>query len=152
MVEREQMARSDFRYIFTHRVRYDEIDGQQIVYNGKYLSYIDNAFIDYFRDALALPMRELANSGVFDNATVHAELDYYHSFGYDDLIEIGVRCEKIGTTSLTFAFEMWKHGEDEPYFRATIVYVSYDAAKQVKRPVASIVREAIARYEGWQRV
>jgi len=145
------MARDDFHFIHTLRVRYDEIDGQRIVYNGRYLSYMDIAQTEYFRTGVGLHIYDLADANVFDVATVHLELDYLRSFGLDDLVEIGVRCTAIGTTSLTFAFEMWKQGDPEPYFRATGVFVNFDPAQRAKRPVPANVRDAIARLEGWER-
>lgn len=146
------MARDEFHFVHTLRVRYDEIDGQQIVYNARYLGYCDIAMAEYFREGLRLPIADLVISGGFDTATVHAELDYYRSFQLDDRVDVGVRCTAIGTTSLTFVYEMWKHGESEPCFRATVVYVNYDPAQHTKRPVPMLVREAIARLEQWVRV
>lgn len=146
------MAREEFRFVHTQRVRYDEIDGQRIVYNGRYLAYMDIAQTEYFRTGLERHLYDLADAGIFDVATVHVEMDYLRPFVLDDLVEIGVRCTAIGTTSLTFAFEMWKQGRDDVYFRATGVYVNYDPARQTKRPVPSVVRDAIARFEGWERV
>jgi len=95
---------------------------------------------------------DLADAGTFDVATVHAEQDFYRPFELDDLIEIGVRCTAIGTTSLTFVYEMWKQGEDDVRFRCSAVYVNFDPAERTKRPVPNALREAIARFEGWERV
>jgi acyl-CoA thioester hydrolase len=146
------MARDDFHYIHTLRVRYDEIDGQRIVYNGRYLTYMDLAQTEYFRTGLELHLYDLADANIFDVATVHVELDYLRSFVLDDLVEIGVRCTAIGTSSLTFAFEMWKAGDSEESFRAIGVYVNFDPVRKAKRPVPAIVRAAIARLEQWERV
>ena len=146
------MTRDGYRFVHTLRVRYDEIDGQRIVFNARYLSYIDIAQTEYFRTGLGLHLYDLADANVFDVATVHLELDYLRSFQLDDLVEIGVRCTTIGTTSLTFAFEMWKAGEADTFFRATGVYVNFDPAQKAKRPVPAVVRDAIARLEGWERV
>lgn len=146
------MAREEFRFVHTLRVRYDEIDGQRIVYNGRYLTYMDLAQTEYFRTGLGHHLFDLADANVFDVATVHVEMDYYRAFALDDIIEIGVRCTAIGTTSVTFEYEMWKQGEESARFRATGIYVNYDMATQAKRPVPVLVREAIARFEGWERV
>jgi acyl-CoA thioester hydrolase len=146
------MARDDFHFVHTLRVRYDEIDGQRIVYNGRYLTYMDIAQTEYFRTGLGLHLYDLADANIFDVATVHVELDYLRSFVLDDLVTIGVRCTAIGTTSLTFAFEMWKEGDPDASFRATAVFVNFDPAQRAKRPVPAIVREAIARLERWERV
>ncbi len=146
------MARDDFHFVYTLRVRYDEIDGQRIVYNGRYLAYMDIAQTEYFRTGLGLHLYDLADANVFDVATVHAELGYLRSFQLDDVVEIGVRCTAIGTTSLTFAFEMWKAGESDAYFRAIGVFVNFDSMQKTKRPVPAVVRDAIAHLERWERV
>ncbi|HSC71381.1 MAG TPA: acyl-CoA thioesterase, partial [Candidatus Methylomirabilis sp.] len=38
-----------FRFSFPIRVRYSEIDVQGIVYNSRYLEYVDVALTEYFR-------------------------------------------------------------------------------------------------------
>lgn len=146
------MARDEYRFVHTLRVRYDEIDGQQIVYNARYLAYADFAQVEYFRTGLGLHLYDLAEADTFDVATVRAELDYLQSFMLDDVIDIGVRCTAVGTTSLRFTYEMWKQGEDEARFRCNAVYVNFDPVHRAKRPVPHIVRDAIARLEGWERV
>ena len=48
------MSRDRFRFFERLRVRWAEIDAQQIVFNGHYLTYFDTAVGGYWR-ALALP-------------------------------------------------------------------------------------------------
>ena len=48
------MKRAGFRFIERLRVRWAEIDAQQIVFNGHYFTYVDTAITGYWR-ALALP-------------------------------------------------------------------------------------------------
>ena len=48
------MQRSDFRFFERLRVRWAEIDAQQIVFNSHYLTYFDTAVAGYWR-ALAMP-------------------------------------------------------------------------------------------------
>ena len=48
------MQRSDFRFFERLRVRWAEIDAQQIVFNGHYLTYFDTAMAGYWR-AMAMP-------------------------------------------------------------------------------------------------
>ena len=44
------LARGDFRFFHRLRVRWSEVDLQKIVFNPHYLSYIDVAMADYWRD------------------------------------------------------------------------------------------------------
>ena len=48
------MKRTDFRFLERLRVRWAEVDLQQIVFNGHYLMYFDTAVAGYWR-ALAMP-------------------------------------------------------------------------------------------------
>jgi acyl-CoA thioester hydrolase len=145
------MAREEFRFVHTLRVRYNEIDGQRIVYNARYLDFTDIAQTEYFRSAIQMHLFDLADAGEFDVATVHVEADYYRPFVLDDIVEIGVRCTAIGTTSITFVYEMWKQCEQEARFRCTAVYVNFDQGQRAKRPVPNRLRATIARFEGWER-
>jgi acyl-CoA thioester hydrolase len=146
------MAREDFRFVHTLRVRYNEIDGQRIVYNARYLDYTDIAQTEYFRSGIGMHLYDLADANEFDVATVHVEADYERPFLLDDIVEIGVKCTAIGNTSITFAYEMWKQGEADARFRCTAVCVNFDPATRAKRPVPDRLRDAIARFEGWERV
>ncbi len=51
------MKRSDFRFLDRLRVRWAEIDAQQIVFNGHYLAYFDTAMAGYWR-SLAMPYHQ----------------------------------------------------------------------------------------------
>ena len=46
------MARSDFRFHVTKRVRYAEIDAQRVVFNSRYLEYFDIGITEYWRAAV----------------------------------------------------------------------------------------------------
>ena len=48
------MARDDFRFFHSLRVRWAEVDMQSIVFNGHYLLYVDVAFTEFWR-ATGLP-------------------------------------------------------------------------------------------------
>jgi acyl-CoA thioester hydrolase len=145
------MAREDFRFVHTLRVRYNEIDGQRIVYNARYLDFTDIAQTEYFRSGISMHLFDLADAGEFDVATVHVDADYFQPFLLDDIVEIGVKCTAIGTTSITFVYEMWKQGKPDVRFRCTGVYVNFDHVTRGKRPVPDHLRAAIARFEGWER-
>ena len=43
------MHREDFRFFFPFRVRYAEVDGQNVVFNAHYLTYFDTSITEYFR-------------------------------------------------------------------------------------------------------
>src|SRR3978361_933561 len=76
------MQRSDFRFLERLRVRWAEIDAQQIVFNGHYLTYFDTAIAGYWR-ALAIPYATTMAALGGDLFVRKATLEYLASARYD---------------------------------------------------------------------
>ena len=89
--------RSDFRHFERLRVRWVEVDMQKIVFNGHYLTYIDTAVAGYWR-ALAMPYHEVMELLQGDLYVRKATLEYEGSARYDDQLDVGVRCARIGNS------------------------------------------------------
>ena len=98
---------SFFTFFHPLRVRWSECDAQGIVFNVNYLLYFDVAMTEY--------MRELgfafAGEGALEFYTVSAKADYRGSAVFDDEIEIGVRCVRIGLKSMSAQFVIVRCGE-----------------------------------------
>ena len=95
------MTRNDFRLLHRLRVRWVEVDLQKIVFNGHYLMYFDTAMADYWR-ALAIPYEDTMHQLGGDLYVKKASLEYHASAQYDDRLDVGLRCERIGNSSIQF--------------------------------------------------
>jgi YbgC/YbaW family acyl-CoA thioester hydrolase len=140
------MPRADFSCLARLRVRWAEVDMQKIVFNGHYLTYIDTAIAEYWR-AIGLPYPH----GYVDRygADVYlrkATVEYLGSARYDDLLEIGCRVTRLGRTSMTFAFEIFREAEERPLVTADLVYVNADPAMQ-PAPLPEDLRRRVAGFE-----
>ncbi len=93
------MNRNDFRFFDRLRVRWAEVDMQQIVFNGHYLMYFDTAVAGYWR-ALALPYTQTMHDLGGDLYVRKATLEYEGSARYDEQLDVGMRCERIGNSSM----------------------------------------------------
>ena len=124
------MNRQDFRHLERLRVRWVEVDMQQIVFNGHYLMYIDTAVAGYWR-ALALPYQEAMQRLGGDLFVRKSTLEYFAPAGYDDVLDIGVRCERIGNSSMLFQTGVFR--ADELLVSGELVYVFADPV--VKEPL-----------------
>jgi acyl-CoA thioester hydrolase len=121
-------ARADFRFFHRLRVRWAEVDLQRVVFNGNYLLYFDVAFTEYWR-ATGLPDPIAQQKEGKELFVRKAELEYLGSATFDDELDIGVRCEKIGRSSLAMALAIFRG--DELLILGSLVYVYADAqAKQ----------------------
>ena len=138
------MTRNDFRTLERLRVRWVEVDLQKVVFNGHYLTYFDIAMAGYWR-AAALPYAQTMAHLSGDLFVRKATVDYLGSARYDDLLDIGLRCARIGTSSLRFDGAIFLH--DRPLAICELVYVFTEARAPTPQPVPQALREALLAYE-----
>ena len=105
------MTPSAHSFPFHHRlrVRWAEVDAQNVVFNGHYLMYFDTAVTDYWR-AIGLPFPEgLAHFGA-EVFVRRNQLEYHAPAHQDDWLDVGIRCARIGRSSLTFDWQVLAGG------------------------------------------
>lgn len=137
----------DFRFKHRLRVRWAEVDLQKIVFNPHYLTYLDTAITDYWR-TVALPYEATMHSLGGDLFVKKSTLEYHASARYDDVIEVGMRCARIGNSSLQFLAEIYRG--DEHLISGEIVYVYADPSTQTSRPVPQALRDVLLGFEAGQ--
>ena len=138
------MKRSDFRFLFRLRVRWAEIDAQKIVFNGHYFMYFDTAMADYWR-ALALPYPEAIERFGGDLYAKKASCEYHASARYDDQLEVGIKCTRIGNSSIQFTLGIFR--QDDHLITGELIYVYADPKTQTSMPVPPELREALMAFE-----
>jgi YbgC/YbaW family acyl-CoA thioester hydrolase len=138
------MNRGEFRYFERLRVRWAEVDMQKIVFNGHYLLYFDVAITGYWR-ALALPYQETMDYLQGDLFVRKATLEYEASARPNDNLEIGVRCSRIGNSSMIFALGVFR-GE-QLLVGGELVYVFADPSAQTSLSVPQQLRDVLQSYE-----
>ncbi len=142
------MARDDFSFFDSLRVRWAEVDMQAIVFNGHYLTYFDVAFTEYWR-ATGLPnvLQQAADGR--ELFARKSSIDYLAPARFDDLLHIGVRCAAIGRSSMRFVVEIYR-GDDadaEHLISGEMVYVYADTALRKGVPVPPEWRTRLSGFE-----
>ena len=117
---------------------------QKIVFNGHYLMYLDTAVADYWR-ALALPYEEAMHKLGGDLYVKKAMLEYNASAKYDDVLDIGMRCEKIGNSSMHMLGGIF-HG-DKLLVSGELLYVYANPATQTSMRVPDNLRSLLEGFE-----
>ena len=138
------MPEPEFRFSEPLRVRWAEIDAQNIVFNGHYLMYVDTAIAGYWR-ALALPYAQSMQTLGGDLYVRKATLEYHASARYDERLDVAVRAGRIGNSSIVFHAEVRRRREC--LVSGELVYVFADPASQTARPVPTALREIFRAYE-----
>lgn len=143
------MPRADFRFSFPHRVRFAEVDAQAVVFNSRYLEYFDIGLVEYWRAAGIYSGEGLA--GGPEAHVAKAVVDYRAPILLDEIIAICVRCSRIGTSSMTLAFELHgrANGDGAADLRATGEEVHVHVAEVRGRPTPLPV-DVIAKFEAYE--
>jgi acyl-CoA thioester hydrolase len=133
-----------FRYAAYQRVGFSDTDAQAVVYYGRYLPYFDLARTEYHRHLGAIDIR-----GEF--AMRASAVDYHAPARFDDLLEIFVRVERIGRTSVTYDYAAYGLFDEEPDVlmasaKQTIVLIELTNRRPV--PVPDSFRERVTEFEG----
>ena len=138
------MQRSDFRFADALRVRWAEVDMQQVVFNAHYLTYVDTAVGAWWR-ALALPYEATLAAFGGDLFVRKATLEYLAPARYDDALEVGIRFDGAGTSSLRFRAAVFRG--DELLVHGELVYVWTDAATRRPQPAPPVLLDAMRAFE-----
>src|SRR3546814_19859962 len=97
--QRNDVPLADFRVQERVRVRFNEIDGQNIVFNANYLVYADIGVTEYFRAiGEGQPVPYFKQYGT-DIRETRFEIDYHSLARLDDLITIAARLSRFGRTN-----------------------------------------------------
>jgi YbgC/YbaW family acyl-CoA thioester hydrolase len=132
------------RFQYRMRVRWAEVDMQKIVFNAHYLMYLDTAMAEYWR-ALALPYEEsLAQCGG-DLYVKKATMEYFASAHWEDALDIGLQCLRVGESSVVFLGAI--HCDGKLLSTGELVYVFADPSTQKPKPVPFALRNALLGFE-----
>jgi acyl-CoA thioester hydrolase len=131
-----------FRYSALTRVWFSDTDAQGVVYYGRYLPYFDHARTEYHRH-LGLTMRTEEGKFVMRASSV----EYFAPARFDDLLEVFVRLERLGTTSVTYEHAAYRLADDGLMCTATQTMVFVDRAHREKAPIPEAYRRAVEAFE-----
>jgi YbgC/YbaW family acyl-CoA thioester hydrolase len=133
-----------FQFNHRLRVRWAEVDAQQVVFNAHYLTYLDSAISDYWRE-LGLPYPE---SFLHEHADLYMRansIQYHAQARLDDMLDVGIRRERIGNSSLTMAWSVSTQGRQ--LVTGEAVYVLTDLTTRQPMTVPESMRRQILAHE-----
>jgi acyl-CoA thioester hydrolase len=138
------MARTDFRFSHSLRVRWAEVDKQDIVFNGHYLTYFDVGVTEYYR-AIGKPYPDAIVAEGSDLYAKKAEIEYHASAVYDDIIDVCVRVSRIGRSSFEFTIELYR--QNELLVSGALIYVNADPETRKSAPLPETLTNSFRDFE-----
>ena len=140
-----RMQRGDFTFTHRLRVRWAEVDRQDVVFNANYFLYFDVAVAEYWRAIGFRYPQDIVEKFGTDIFAVKASAEYHGSATYEDELDVGCRVGRIGRSSLQLVFGIW-HGE-ELITSGELVYVNVDLKTRKSAPWPDVLKAAILGYE-----
>jgi acyl-CoA thioester hydrolase len=138
------MSKQDFTFSHRLRVRWAEVDRQNIVFNGHYLTYFDLGMTEYLR-AMGFPYPAGLLDAGSDLFVVKATVEYKASARYDEEIDIHCRVARLGRSSIQFLFEIYR--DETLLVIGENIYVNADPSTKQSAAVPEFLRTAITKFE-----
>ena len=136
---------SNFRFYHPIEVRYGDLDPQGHLNNAKFVTFFEQARIQYFRHlGLFKEGQSFMDIGVI-LADVHVA--YKKPVEWGTPVKVGVRAMKIGNKSITVE-QTVVHAETEELFAiGEVVMVAYDYHTGKSIPIPQEWREKVVEFE-----
>jgi acyl-CoA thioester hydrolase len=133
-----------FTYTHPITVRYRDLDPQGHVNNAVYLTYLEAARIGYYQQVGIYHPDQTLLTGM---VVVRNEIDYLAPIQLGQKVWVSLGVERLGTKSITFAFQIAAEPERELLSRGKSVMVAYDNAAEQGITIPPDWREKIINFE-----
>jgi len=119
-------------------LRYRDLDPWDHVNNAVYATYLEQARIEYLDAVLDAPLEAR------DFVLAHLELAFHDAIEYGDDPVVALRVSELGTSSLSFAYEVRANGTVAATAETTQVHIGADRSPA---PLPDGWRETIREFE-----
>ncbi len=127
-------------------VQFGDIDQARIVYYPRFIHYFHVAMEQFFRDVVGIDYPQVMNEHRLGHPTVHLEVDFRQPLRYGDFVEIEVRIEHVGTTSVVWHYTVYTRGSDDVHATGRVATVNIDLDSFDKRPIPDWLRTRLTEY------
>ena len=126
-------------FVHTETARFRDLDPMGHVNNAVFLTWIENARIEFLR---ALGAFEGVDGTQMTMILARAEIDFRSPVTFDEQVDVGVRVSRFGTKSFDLEYEV-RVGE-RSVAEAKTVLVAYDYATKSAKEIPTEWRQRLA--------
>ncbi len=136
----EPPHRDDFAVFYPVTVRWADVDIYGHVNNVAYYSYVDSAVNGWLMGAIGEDLRQLPSIGI----VAETGCRYLSEIDFPADIEVGLALERLGNSSVVYAFAILLAGDDAVRAIGRFVHVYVDRDHRRPTSVPDAVRTAVA--------
>ena len=132
---------------FRHRirVRFNECDGQGVVFYANYLTYFDVLVTELWREALDGGYRGMVENGT-DVMVAEANIRYRAPGRFDDELDLVAQVARLGTTSSVLSVRAERAADGTVLAEGDLRHVFVDTRAYGKRQIPEDVRAGLERF------
>lgn len=138
MPKRDEGALADretYKAYHTVSTRWADNDQYGHINNAKFYEFVDSAVNAHLIIAGAL------NDSI--GLVVDSGCRYTSSLAFPDVIEVGIKVDRIGTSSVTYGFAVFRRASPEPAAIGHFVHVYVDAETRRPKPLPDGLRRVV---------
>lgn len=125
-------------------VNFGDVDPAHIVYYPRIFHYCHIAFERFFTEFVGITYPKLLKDEGIGFPTVNATTSFSRPIHYGDHLEITLKVDRIGKSSVDFLYS-GKNLEGQEYFQAKITVVAVSMTSFTPIPIPNIYREHFTR-------
>ena len=138
---------SSYQFFHPIEIRYGDLDPQGHVNNAKYLTYMEQARIQYIKNLGLWKSNSFLDVGII---LAEARVTYRVPIQYGTEIKVGVRVSRLGNKSLDMEYSLQDSATGREMANGSSVLVAYDYRSQQTIPIPDDWRLKIAAFEGFE--
>lgn len=135
---------SEFRFYHPIEVRYSDLDPQGHVNNARYMSYFEQARVEYIRNLGLWASGSFMDFGII---LAEARLTFLVPVTYGMALRAGVRVSRLGNKSMAMEYRLEDALNTATLCTGSSVLVAYDYHSKATIPIPKSWREAICQFE-----
>ncbi len=135
----------DFRFYHPIEVRYGDLDPQGHVNNARYLTYMEQARVEYIRCLGLWDGKSFTNIGII---LADAQVSFRQPILFGQELRVGVRISHLGNKSMKMEYRLEDAQNGHMLAAGSTVLVTYDYQAGSAIPIPDQWRQAITSFEG----
>jgi len=132
---------SDFPHVFELPTRWMDNDVYRHVNNVVYYSYFDTAVNHYLIEQDVLDIEHSPVIGL----VVETACQYFAPIAFPDIVNVGLRVGKLGTSSVRYEIGIFRNDEDSASAQGHFVHVYVERASNRPTPLPGDLRAALGK-------
>ncbi|MEM8560611.1 MAG: thioesterase family protein [Pseudomonadota bacterium] len=134
-------SRADYRVFYPKSTRWSDNDIYGHINNVTYYSYFDTTANRFLIEEGGLDISE----GRVVGYVVKSGCEYHAPISYPEPIEVGLRVDHLGNSSVQYGLAIFRHDEDAAVAHGFFVHVFVDRQANKSVPIPAPLRNALER-------